>query len=148
MRQITIGDRATRMREIDVRDIALFTELTGDENPLHYDAAVAERTRFGGIIVQGGVTSGLLNAVVAEDLPGPGSVFLHVDWSFRAPVRPGDRITAAVEVVDVRPDKPITRLRTTITNQHGVTVLDGEALVWTEPLQPAPSLTGRPPALL
>src|SRR5690242_11762632 len=136
MRQIMIGDRATRTREIQVRDIALFTELTGDENPLHYDAAVAERTRFGGIIVQGGVTSGLLNAVVAEDLPGPGSVFLHVDWSFRAPVRPGDRITAAVEVVDVRPDKPITRLRTTITNQHGVTVLDGEALVWTEPLQP------------
>ena len=134
MRQFTIGDRATRTREIEARDIALFTELTGDENPLHYDAAVAERTRFGGIIVQGGVTSGLLNAVVAEVLPGPGSVFLHVDWSFRAPVRPGDRITAAVEVVDVRPDKPITRLRTTITNQHGVTVLDGEALVWTEPL--------------
>jgi acyl dehydratase len=134
MRQFTIGDRATRTREIEARDIALFTDLTGDGNPLHYDAAVAERTRFGGIIVQGGVTSGLLNAVVAEDLPGPGSVFLHVDWSFRAPVRPGDRITAAVEVVDVRPDKPITRLRTTITNQHGVTVLDGEALVWTEPL--------------
>ena len=134
MRQFTIGDRATRTREIEARDIALFTELTGDGNPLHHDAAVAERTRFGGIIVQGGVTSGLLNAVVAEDLPGPGSVFLHVDWSFRAPVRPGDRITAAVEVVDVRPDKPITRLRTTITNQHGVTVLDGEALVWTEPL--------------
>lgn len=148
MRQITIGDRATRTREIEARDIALFTELTGDENPLHYDAAVAERTRFGGIIVQGGVTSGLLNAVVAEDLPGPGSVFLHVDWSFRAPVRPGDRITAAVEVVDVRPDKPITRLRTTITNQHGATVLDGEALVWTEPLHPVPRLMGDPPGLL
>jgi acyl dehydratase len=139
MRQFTIGDRATRTREIEARDIALFTDLTGDGNPLHYDAAVAERTRFGGIIVQGGVTSGLLNAVVAEDLPGPGSVFLHVDWSFRAPVRPGDRITAAVEVVDVRPDKPITRLRTTITNQHGVTVLDGEALVWTEPLSAVPA---------
>ena len=134
MRRLEIGDRAARTREIAARDIELFTELTGDRNPLHYDAAVAEGTRFGGIIVQGGVTTGLLNAVVAEDLPGPGSVFLHVDWSFRAPVRPGDRITAAVEVVDVRPDKPITRLRTTITNQDGVTVLDGEALVWTEPL--------------
>ena len=134
MRRLEIGDRAARTREIAARDIELFTELTGDRNPLHYDAAVAEGTRFGGIIVQGGVTTGLLNAVVAEDLPGPGSVFLHVDWSFRAPVRRGDRITAAVEVVDVRPDKPITRLRTTITNQDGVTVLDGEALVWTEPL--------------
>src|SRR5690242_21215373 len=134
--RVEVGQRAQRRRVVREQDIELFTELTGDRNPLHYDEAAAERTRFGGIIVQGGVTSGLLNAVVAEDLPGPGSVFLHIDWSFRAPVRPGDRITAAVEVVDVRPDKPITRLRTTITNQHGVTVLDGEALVWTEPLQP------------
>jgi acyl dehydratase len=61
-------------------------------------------------------------------------VFLHVDWSFRAPVRPGDTITAAVEVIEARSDKPITRLRTTITNGDGTVVLDGEALVWTEPL--------------
>ena len=87
-----------------------------------------------GIIVQGGVTTGLLNAVVAEDLPGPGSVFLHVDWSFKAPVRPGDEITAEIEVLEAREDKPITRLRTTITNQDGTVVLDGSALVWTEPL--------------
>ena len=75
----------------------------------------------------------MLNAVVAEDLPGPGSVFLHVDWSFKAPVRPGDEITAEVEVVEVREDKPLTRLRTTIVNQEGTVVLDGTALVWTEP---------------
>jgi acyl dehydratase len=73
-----------------------------------------------------------LNAIVAEDLPGPGSVFLHVDWNFPAPVRPGDVLTAEVEVLDVRSDKPITKLRTTITNQEGNVVLDGEALVWTE----------------
>jgi acyl dehydratase len=119
---------------VQTRDIALFSELTGDRNPLHYDAERAGRSRFGGIIVQGGVTSGLLNAVVAEDLPGPGSVFLHVDWSFRAPVRPGDTITAEVEVLEVRPDKPISRLRTTITNQDRLVVLDGEALVWSESL--------------
>jgi acyl dehydratase len=101
---------------------------------LHYDAELAAASRFGGIIVQGGVTSGLLNAVVAQDLPGPGSVFLHVDWSFKAPVRPGDTITAEVEVLEAREDKPITRLRTAVTNQAGVTVLDGEALVWTEQL--------------
>ena len=129
-----VGDTARRSRQVDARDIALFTELTGDRNPLHYDEALAEGSRFGGIIVQGGVTSGLLNAVVAEDLPGPGSVFLHVDWSFRAPVKPGDEITAEVEVLEVRPDKPIARLRTTITNQEGTVVLDGEALVWSEPL--------------
>jgi acyl dehydratase len=119
---------------ISSRDIELFTELTGDRNPLHYDEGRARQTRFNGLIVQGGVTSGLLNAVVAEDLPGPGSVFLHVDWSFTAPVRPGDEITAAVEVLEARPDKPITKLKTTIANQEGVVVLDGTALVYTEPL--------------
>ena len=125
---------ARRSRRITERDIELFTELTGDRNPLHYDEGAAERSRFGGIIVQGGVTTGLLNAVVAEDLPGPGSVFLHVDWSFKAPVRPGDEITAEVEVLERRDDKPLTRLRTTITNQDGTVVLDGTALVWTEAL--------------
>jgi acyl dehydratase len=131
---IQVGQRAQRTRVVRERDIELFTELTGDRNPLHYDETLAATSRFGGIIVQGGVTSGLLNAVVAEDLPGPGSVFLHVDWSFRAPVKPGDEITAEVEVLEVRPDKPIARLRTTITNQEGTVVLDGEALVWSEPL--------------
>jgi acyl dehydratase len=129
-----VGDTARRSRTISDRDIELFTELTGDRNPLHYDADAAARSRFGGIIVQGGVTSGLLNAVVAEDLPGPGSVFLHVDWSFRAPVRPGDVITAEVEVLEVREDKPISTLRTTITNQDDVVVLEGTALVYREPV--------------
>lgn len=130
----TVGAIARRSRTVTARDIELFTELTGDRNPLHYDEERAAAGRFGGIIVQGGVTTGLLNAVVAEHLPGPGSVFLHVDWSFKAPVRPGDAITAEVELLEARDDKPITRLRTTITNQAGTVVLDGTALVWTEPL--------------
>ena len=130
----TVGDKASRTRTVRLEDIALFTELTGDRNPLHYDEAAAARSRFGELIVQGGVTSGLLNAVVAEDLPGPGSVFLHVEWDFRAPVRPGDEITAEVEVLEAREDKPLTKLRTTITNQEGTIVLDGSALVWTEPV--------------
>ena len=129
-----VGATASRTRTIQARDIELFTELTGDRNPLHYDAEAAAASRFGGIIVQGGVTSGLLNAVVAEDLPGPGTVFLHVDWDFKAPVRPGDEITAEVEVLEARDDKPLTTLRTTITNQDGTIVLDGSALVWTEPV--------------
>ena len=127
-----VGATASRSRTISTRDIELFTELTGDRNPLHYDQQAAADSRFGGIIVQGGVTSGLLNAVVAEDLPGPGTVFLHVDWSFKAPVRPGDEITAEVEVLEAREDKPLTKLRTTIRNQEGTVVLEGSALVWTE----------------
>ena len=133
-----IGQTARRTRIVTKRDIELFTEMTGDRNPLHYDEELATASRFGGIIVQGGVTSGLLNALVAEDLPGPGSVFLHVDWSFRAPVKPGDTITAEAEVIDLRADKPICTLRTTITNQDGTVVLEGTALVYREPLEPAP----------
>ena len=130
----SVGEVARRTRVVRERDIELFTELTGDRNPLHYDQAAASRSQFGGIIVQGGVTSGLLNAVVAEDLPGPGSVFLHVDWSFKEAVRPGDEITAEVEVLEARQDKPLTKLQTTIRNQDGAIVLDGRALVWTEPV--------------
>jgi acyl dehydratase len=115
----SVGDVGRRSRVVSARDIELFTEITGDRNPLHYDADAAARSRFGGLIVQGGVTSGLLNAVVADDVPGPGSVFLHVDSSFRAPVRPGDEITAEVEVLQAREDKPLTKSRTTIVNQDG-----------------------------
>src|SRR5688572_12970008 len=135
MGRAKVGDIAYRTRAITKRDIELFTEMTGDRNPLHYDEELATRSRFGALIVQGGVTSGLLNAVVAEDLPGPGSVFLHVDWSFTAPVRPGDDITAELEVLEARADKPITKLRTTITRGDGVVALEGTALVWREDLE-------------
>ncbi|MGH3453870.1 MAG: MaoC family dehydratase [Nocardioidaceae bacterium] len=128
-----IGDVARRSRTIRQRDIELFTEITGDRNPIHYDEAAAARSRFGGLVVQGGVTSGLLNAVVAEDLPGPGSVFLEVAWKFLAPVRPGDVITAEVEVTAAREDKPVTTLATRIVNQDGTVVLDGTAVVWRDP---------------
>ena len=131
---LPVGANASRSRTVTARDIELFTELTGDRNPLHYDATLAEASRFGGIIVQGGVTSGLLNAVVAEDLPGPGSVFLEVNWRFLQAVRPGDTITAEVEVLASRDDKPIHQLRTTITNQDGTVVLDGTAVVYRAPL--------------
>jgi len=129
-----VGDTARRSRAVTSRDIELFTEMTGDRNPLHYDAELAGKTRFGGIIVQGGVTTGLLNAVVAEDLPGPGSVFLNLNLDFHAPVRPGDEITAEGEVLEARTDKPITKLRTTITRQDGVVAVSGTAVTYQEPL--------------
>ena len=129
-----VGQRAERRRTILADDIIRFTEISGDKNPLHYDAELAKNSIFGALIVQGGVTSAILNAVVAEDLPGPGTVFLHVDWSFRAPVRPGDVITGTVEVLDVRNDKPICKLKTVVTRQDGVVVLDGTALCYTAAL--------------
>jgi acyl dehydratase len=129
-----VRDTARRTRVVTARDIELFTEITGDRNPLHYDEATAAASRFGGIIVQGGVTSALLNALVAEDLPGPGSVFLNVNWDFKAPVRPGDEITAEAVVTSVHREKPISTLRTTITNQDGTVVLDGTAIVYKTPM--------------
>src|SRR2546430_14847159 len=100
-----VGEKAARARKVRGRDIELFTELTGDRNPLHYDVEAASRSRFGGIIVQGGITSGLLNAAVAEGLPSPGSVFLDVGWGFKAPVRCGDGLTAEGEVAGARQNK-------------------------------------------
>jgi acyl dehydratase len=133
MSTLRIGASARRSRTVVRHDIELFTEITGDRNPIHYDADAAGRSRLGGIVVQGGVTTGLLNALVAEQLPGPGSVFLEVSWRFLAPVRPGDVITAEATVTDVRPDKPVTTLATRITNQDGVVVVDGSAVVWRDP---------------
>jgi len=130
-----VGQKAQRLREVTSRDIELFTKISGDRNPLHYDKEAAAATRFGGIVVQGGVTSAILNAVVAEDLPGPGTVFLQINWSFKAPVRPGDTITGEVEVTKVRADKPITELETRVTLADKTVVLDGNAVCYTMPLQ-------------
>jgi len=129
-----VGQVARRSRKVSARDIELFTEISGDRNPLHYDAEAAAATRFGGIVVQGGVTSAILNAVVAEDLPGPGTVFLNVNWNFKAPVKPGDTITGEVTVTSVREDKPITELATRVLLDDGTVVLDGTAVCYTMPL--------------
>jgi len=132
-----VGQKAERSRRVEPQDIRRFTEISGDKNPLHYDEAAARASRFGEIVVQGGVTSAILNAVVAEDLPGPGTVFLHVDWKFTAPVRPGDTITGCVEVLEVREDKPITKLKTSVRRQDGVVVLEGSAVCYTMALGPS-----------
>jgi len=126
-----VGQTAELSHTVGDNDIALFTEISGDRNPLHYDEAAAKASRFGEIVVQGGITSAILNAVVAEELPGPGTVFLNVNWTFTAPVRPGDTITGRVEVTSARTDKPITELKTTVTRDDGTIVLDGTAVCYT-----------------
>ena len=130
-----VGQTAERTRRVSSRDIELFTEISGDTNPLHYDERAARSTPFGGIVVQGGVTTAILNAVVAEDLPGPGTVFLQTNWSFKAPVRPGDSITGHVEITKVRADKPITELRARVIRDDGTVVLEGDAVCYTMPIR-------------
>ena len=133
-----VGQTAARSRLVTRRDIELFTEISGDRNPLHYDDEAAARSRFGGIVVQGGVTTAVLNAVVAEDLPGPGSVFLQLDLRFLAPVRPGDVITGTVTVTSARADKPITGLDVQVVRDDGVVAVGGTAVCWTEVLERSP----------
>jgi len=118
-------------RTVTASDIERFTQISGDRNPLHYDVDAARASRFGEIVVQGGVTSAILNAVAAERLPGPGTVFLNVNWDFTAPVRPGDTITGRIEVTEVRTDKHITKLSTTVTREDGTVVLQGTAVCYT-----------------
>src|SRR4026209_1980155 len=108
-----------------------YAEMTGDYNPLHFDEAFVSKTKFGRLVVQGGLTTGLLHALVAMDLPGPGTVFLSQNWKFTAPVFIGDTITAEAEVVSVHPTKPVTELRVLIARGDGTTVLEGVAWCFT-----------------
>ena len=126
-----VGARATRSRTFSAEDVEAFARISGDRNPLHFDASFAARTRLGRLVVQGGLTTGLFNALVAMQLPGPGSVFLHQEWDYPAPVFVGDTVTAEAEVVEARSDKPITRLRCVARRQDGTEVLRGECLVYT-----------------
>jgi len=126
-----VGATATWTRTFSVEDVESFARISGDRNPLHFDAGFAARTRVGRLVVQGGLTTGLFNALVAERLPGPGSVFLHQEWDYPAPVYIGDTVTAEAEVLEARADKPITRLRCVARRDDGTEVLRGECLVYT-----------------
>jgi acyl dehydratase len=126
-----VGQRGTWTRTFNNDDVEAFARLTGDRNPLHFDADFAARTAPGARIVHGGLTTGLFNALVAEVLPGPGSVFLHQEWDYPAPVYIGDTVTAEAEVVAARDDKPITTLRCVARRADGTEVLTGTCVVYT-----------------
>ena len=128
---IRVGDSASRTVTLTANDVRTFASLTGDYNPIHFDERFAARTRFGRLVVQGGLTTGLLHALVATDLPGPGTVFLSQNWRFTAPVYIGDTITAEAEVVSVHEAKPVCQLRVRVVRQDGATVLEGEAWCYT-----------------
>jgi len=133
---MSVGRTAERSLTLTAEHVASFAELTGDYNPLHFDEAFARQTRFGALIVQGGLTTGLLHALVAMDLPGPGSVFLSQSWKFTAPVFVGDTITARVEVLSVHATKPVTHLAVSVRRQDGEVALEGEA--WCYTARPSP----------
>ena len=129
--ELTVGQKETRSLTLTMEHVKAYAEITGDYNPLHFDEDFVAKTRFEKLIVQGGLTTGLLHALVAMDMPGPGAVFLNQQWNFPAPVFVGDTITAEAEVMKVHPTKPVTTLKITITRQDGEVVLDGEAVCYT-----------------
>jgi acyl dehydratase len=126
-----IGDTASRSLTLTAEHVATFAELTGDYNPLHFDEDFASKTKFGRLVVQGGLTTGLLHALVAMDLPGPGTVFLSQEWKFTAPVFIGDTITAQAEVTSVHATKPVCQLSIRVLRQEDEVVLEGEAWCYT-----------------
>lgn len=123
------GDTASVTKTITDEDIRAFADLTGDHNPVHLDEEFARTTRFGRRIAHGMLSAGLISAVLANKLPGTGTVYLSQSLSFVAPVFPGDTITARVTVTRVREDKPIVTLETVCTNQRDEPVIRGEAVV-------------------
>jgi 3-hydroxybutyryl-CoA dehydratase len=124
-----VGDAATRTKTITDEDIRAFAELSGDRNPVHLDDEYAAGTRFGRRIAHGMIAASLVSAALANELPGPGSVYLSQTLRFNAPVFPGDTVTARVEVTKVREDKPVVTLETVCTNERGERLIEGEAVV-------------------
>jgi len=128
---LTVGQKATRSLTLTSDHVKTFAALTGDYNPLHFDEAFTAKTKFKHLVAQGGLTTGLLHALVAMDMPGPGTVFLSQNWKFTAPVFIGDTITAEAEVLSVHQSKPVTQLKIRVTRQNEETVLEGEAWCYT-----------------
>jgi 3-hydroxybutyryl-CoA dehydratase len=123
------GDKAARTQTITDEMIRSFAKLTGDNNPVHLDDEYAAATRFKRRIAHGMIAAGLISAALANDLPGPGTVYLSQTLNFKAPVYPGDAITVTIEVKSLHASKPIATLSTTCASQDGVVVLEGEAVV-------------------
>ena len=128
---VTPGQKASRTMTVTAEHVRKYAEITGDYNPLHFDEAFVAKTKFGRLVAQGGLTTGILHALVAMDMPGPGTVFLSQNWKFTAPVHIGDTITAEAEVLSVHATKPVCQLRIVIRRDAGEVVLEGEAWCYT-----------------
>jgi 3-hydroxybutyryl-CoA dehydratase len=126
---LKIGDRAQRVKTITEDDVRLFAQASGDTNSVHLDAAYAAKTIFKRPIAHGMLTASVISAVLGCDLPGLGTIYLSQNLKFKAPVYIGDTITAVVELTAYREDKRIATFSTTVTNQDGTLVVEGEAVV-------------------
>ena len=129
IKQIKVGDTAELAKTISESDVYLYAGITGDLNPAHVNAEYASGTYFKQRIAHGLLSAGLISSVIANRLPGPGSIYISQNLKFLAPVFIGDTVTARVEAIEVDPDRNRLRLRTTCTKQDGTVVIDGEAVI-------------------
>ena len=127
--EIKVGDTAEFAKTISEADIYLYAGVTGDLNPAHINEAYARKTFFKTRIAHGMLMGGFISGVIANRLPGPGTIYVRQELDFLAPVRIGDTITARVEVVEIIAEKNRVRLQTSCLNQEGTTVVDGQAIV-------------------
>ena len=127
--ELAVGQAATLERTVSDGDVVAYAGITGDDNPVHLDEVVAAKSRFGGRIAHGMLSAGFISATIGTRLPGPGSIYLGQTLKFTAPVRIGDTVTTRVEVLELVPEKKRAKLGTRCVNQHGETVIDGDALV-------------------
>ena len=129
LEELFIGQTATKTKTFNTDDVLTFSELSTDKNPIHIDEDYAKNSAFKERIVHGFLVGSLISAVIANDLPGEGSVYLHQDMDFKKPVKHGDTITARVEIVNIRKDKSIITLKTECINLNGDIVISGQAVI-------------------
>ena len=129
MQELAIGDSASHAKTITETDVYLFAGITGDLNPAHVNEQASSLTPFGGRIAHGILSAGLISAVLAMKLPGPGTIYLGQELKFTKPVRFGDTVTATCTVSELIPEKNIAKLDTICTNQNGQVVIQGTATV-------------------
>ena len=127
--KLQVGDAAEFAKTVSETDIYMYAGITGDFNPAHVNENYAKNTFFKTRIAHGMLTAGFISAIIANQLPGPGTIYLKQELSFLAPVHIGDTITARVEILELNTEKNRVRLKTTCSNQDGVTVLEGFGLV-------------------
>ncbi|QPJ64196.1 MAG: MaoC family dehydratase [Candidatus Nitrohelix vancouverensis] len=128
-KNLKIGDKASLVKVFTQEEVVNYAQLSGDVNPIHLDESYAAGTVFGKRIVHGMLVASLFSALVGVELPGEGSIYLGQSLSFKAPVFIGDRVTATVEIIKIREDKPIITLRSLCVNDAGQTLIEGEAVV-------------------
>ena len=129
-----VGQKATREYTLTMEHTKMWAEISQDFNPLHFDDEAAAKSLFGRRVGHGGLMQAILHGICGTDLPGPGTVFLNLDWRLQNPIYFDEAVIGEVEVLEVRDDKPMCLLRTTITRPDGVVALTGKARTWTTAL--------------